>query len=61
MEVCHWVTWSLWEKSCGGLGTELAVNCAFVIGYTRVPTLKMVASFPLLKRFRSSGHAGFSP
>src|SRR5688500_12022646 len=19
-EVCHWTTWSLWEKSCGGRG-----------------------------------------
>src|ERR1044071_7062490 len=28
MEVCHWVTWSAWEKSCGGFCRTPAMYCA---------------------------------
>src|SRR5271169_4590086 len=31
-EVCHCVTWSACEKSCGGLATVLWVYCDCVIG-----------------------------
>src|SRR5262245_42948735 len=31
IEVCHWVTWSAWEKSCGGLARD-ELYWALVIG-----------------------------
>src|ERR1019366_7222227 len=32
MEVCHCVTWSAWEKSCGGFFEPGALYCARVSG-----------------------------
>src|SRR4051812_32059461 len=51
IDVCHWITWSLCEKSCGGTGTLLARYCVRLIGKSSVPTFGRIASLPLLKRF----------
>src|SRR5258708_6313554 len=32
IEVCHWVTWSACEKSCGGLLRMPPLYCALVMG-----------------------------
>ena len=43
-EDCHWVCWSEWEKSWGGLGVAAELKLARVtVVPTRVPTLAMKA------------------
>src|SRR5687768_226974 len=60
-DVCHWTTWSLWEKSCGGRGTLPATYWARVIGWRRVPTLHWMAICPPSKSCWSSVQAGCRP
>jgi len=61
IDVCHWITWSLCEKSCGGYGMLLARYCVRVIGNSSVPTLGRIASFPLLNRLAISVQLGCRP
>src|SRR5512140_2385907 len=60
-EVCHWVTWSAWEKSWGGFLEAPDWYCARVRGNTSVPALNSVASLPCVNRLASSGQAGCRP
>src|SRR5215831_11786923 len=60
-EVCHCVTWSAWEKSCGGFSRTPARYCARLMGKTSVPVLNRTAAFFSPNRVRSSGQAGCSP
>ena len=53
-EVCQWVTWSLWENNCGGLGTDLFWYCARVMGCTSGPALNSNAAFCSPNRVASS-------
>ena len=48
-ELCQTDCWSLCENSLGGSGTLAAVYCALVVGWTRVPMLKITPNSPLLK------------
>src|SRR5260221_2847891 len=60
-DVCHCVTWSACEKSCGGLVRIPAWYWARVSGKTSVPALNRTASLPSENRLASSGQAGCNP
>ncbi len=55
---CQYDCWSLCENSLGGNGTDPAVYCALVVGWTSVPTLSITPSLPALKIGSSGASSG---